>query len=184
MPGRVLTTLCIVMLLAVVVSWIRSWYGADAIEVKGTHVQLQHACGAFRLTKFDPTYRLPSHLNSNSLIAFRGEPTKHVIALGCDTTWIDYARLSSFEWNYTAAQSPSEQWQLRAAVPHWLVALIVTLPVLGLLIRAAWRRRIKAAGFCISCGYDLRGSRQAGPRRCPECGLEFDNVQDNRLAAP
>jgi hypothetical protein len=55
-------------------------------------------------------------------------------------------------------------------LPHWLLAASA-----GILPLARWalavHRRVRrarrvAAGLCLVCGYDLRGS----PDRCPECG--------------
>jgi hypothetical protein len=52
------------------------------------------------------------------------------------------------------------------AVPHWAVAL----PLAALAGWGWWTRRRRSrretAGRCLGCGYDLRGS----PGRCPECG--------------
>ena len=53
-------------------------------------------------------------------------------------------------------------------VPHWFLALLFAVPP-TLTLRAAIRsRRRHRAGFCPTCGYDLR----ATPQRCPECGTK------------
>jgi hypothetical protein len=59
-------------------------------------------------------------------------------------------------------------------VPFWFISLAcAVLP--GLWLRARrqeWRRaraaRVRQAGICPGCGYDLRAS----PNRCPECGSD------------
>jgi hypothetical protein len=52
------------------------------------------------------------------------------------------------------------------AVPHWLVALLSSLPPALWLIRHILRRKRSSPNACPTCGYDLR----ATPDRCPECG--------------
>jgi len=55
----------------------------------------------------------------------------------------------------------------RAIVPDWFVAIVLlALPAFWVLRRLLSVKR-RAAGLCVACGYDLRGT----PGRCPECGL-------------
>jgi hypothetical protein len=45
------------------------------------------------------------------------------------------------------------------------------------------RRPARHPGLCPRCGYDLRAGPRAGEpllRRCPECGWERDDVNENR----
>lgn len=60
---------------------------------------------------------------------------------------------------------------MSADVAFWL--LVSTGMVLGpvWIVRLLRRRRYRDHGLCITCGYDLRGSREMG--RCPECGMAF-----------
>lgn len=68
----------------------------------------------------------------------------------------------------TGRVTPFGERTVAYAVPHWLVALVLAIPVAWLF--NAWRRRVRAermaSGQCVACGYDLR----ATPDRCPECG--------------
>jgi hypothetical protein len=52
--------------------------------------------------------------------------------------------------------------------PLWVVAVGCAVPPVILMRSVLRRRRWRAAGACLSCGYDLR----ATPGRCPECGAE------------
>jgi hypothetical protein len=51
-------------------------------------------------------------------------------------------------------------------LPHW--AFVILAAALPLLRSFRWnqRRRRRARGLCVVCGYDLRGSGE----KCPECG--------------
>jgi hypothetical protein len=65
-----------------------------------------------------------------------------------------------------------------ATVPHWSVALTsVVLPAWW--IRSFYRRRrAQRLGHCSRCGYDLR----ATPERCPECGEPIPSAGVQRCA--
>jgi len=51
-------------------------------------------------------------------------------------------------------------------VPYWSLACITEFVALVALLRVWRRKRAEFHGHCLSCGYDLRFSRN----RCPECG--------------
>lgn len=85
-------------------------------------------------------------------------------------------RLVWFEFNSHSKVSPNvpfwEQWNLR--LPHWSIALPLSLPSIIWLARTVSRRRRlrrRRALLCERCGYDLRGSTG----RCPECGSAFES---------
>jgi hypothetical protein len=57
-------------------------------------------------------------------------------------------------------------WCSTAGGPTWALLPLGAWPLLGWTVRRArlWRR--KRRGWCLACGYDLRGAHD----RCPECG--------------
>jgi hypothetical protein len=56
-------------------------------------------------------------------------------------------------------------------VPHWSAALALGAAGLWMLLgKPAKRQRRRAKGLCVTCGYDLRESRD----RCPECGTPVE----------
>ncbi len=63
-------------------------------------------------------------------------------------------------------QGDRDRQEFLVFVPHWsLFAGSAIVPACWVLAR--WReRRVRVAGCCVVCGYDLRAS----PDRCPECG--------------
>ena len=58
-------------------------------------------------------------------------------------------------------------YTLRAVIPYWAVIVTAALPPSLFLVSVVRRRRARAAGKCVVCGYDLRASSG----RCPECGI-------------
>jgi hypothetical protein len=56
-------------------------------------------------------------------------------------------------------------WYSVYAVPFWFLVILTAIAPAARL-RPWKRRRVRTAGHCPTCGYDLR----ATPGRCPECG--------------
>ena len=64
-------------------------------------------------------------------------------------------------------------WRLR--FPHWLPTALAAVAT-ALTLRPAYRRwKLRHAGRCERCGYDLRSSTE----RCPECGEPFGAGPDS-----
>jgi hypothetical protein len=59
------------------------------------------------------------------------------------------------------------------AVPLWVVAIVMAIPLTVTFIRGRRARVRHSKGQCRNCGYDLRAS----PERCPECGCVPSVVQ-------
>jgi len=59
-------------------------------------------------------------------------------------------------------------------LPHWLLALPLSMIGLIWLRGSLVRRRRKRTGngLCVHCGYDLRASKD----RCPECGTPIPHI--------
>ncbi|MGE5608945.1 MAG: hypothetical protein ACM359_06810 [Bacillota bacterium] len=85
-----------------------------------------------------------------------------------ERTWLGFRfgkEIAFLTYDHTARVSPKRTiWT--AIVPDWfVVVLTAAMPVVWTL--RGWQRvRRRAAGCCVSCGYDLRASKE----RCPECG--------------
>ncbi len=87
---------------------------------------------------------------------------------GDDWGW-QYKNLGHASWRYLGSFK-FEQWlfsleRVFGAVPYWFLTLLAAiLPTIWFILHR--RDRIKRAGKCKSCGYDLRFSTNT----CPECG--------------
>lgn len=52
------------------------------------------------------------------------------------------------------------------AMPYWAIIGLAMLPTLPVAARYFRLRRRQRGGLCLTCGYDLRASKE----QCPECG--------------
>ena len=98
----------------------------------------------------------PSDYTTAAYIVYQWSPPPHL--------------LLGFGWEGPRTPAtPSALNRARLTFPFWLpVAVLSLLPLRRLLVFGRERRAARrlAAGFCTSCGYDLRATRG----RCPECG--------------
>jgi hypothetical protein len=178
-----LTGLSLLLCLATVVLWVRSWRSADVLE-RWEARQME--------TKGGPS----AEDTSQKVASYEGKLTAEFIrwhVAGCIIdnesqrgTWKWKLWHKAPNWNIkfladsntahqlvgltlqhvdsTSDATGGEIWFV--SVPHWfVVSLLAVLPTLFMVFRIS-KALGPLNGVCKKCGYDLR----ATPDRCPECG--------------
>jgi hypothetical protein len=196
MKGRwftLLSNLSLLLCLASAALWIHSYYATDAINFGRPKIQ---------------TNRIYDHLNSHTIRAFSGRigygfqddylyvnliQDPHGVpydpgfsgihsypsGISFDTRFMKGWHYAGFEYYSSPSAAPLKEIGERVIIfPIWpIVILTALLPLIRLRRRL---RRPAPAGFCSTCGYDLR----ATPDKCPECGtIPANNEKSHPLTA-
>ena len=159
---HILSALSLLLFVAVVVLWVRSYFVGDGFVWKPADAPPYYRAyagrGVVRLGGGQYDFDRPPHLDYSRDPAPTRQTGYHPGTLA-DRLDFDFHRGSD------SKGMPSSN----AIFPLWSVALTTAV------LPALWIRRVRRdrtlrrranAGQCPSCGYDLR----ATPERCPECG--------------
>jgi len=162
---------------AVCTAWTRSYARTEKLTWRGGHGQhsLRSAPGHVVLNVYAWYGPPPGPINGKpGLSVEHDQPTPATLELMtifllCSdrTAHTVYWEHGGFAWSQ---RSSSRDLIVTGVAPFWGVTLAAGAQPLGwfvlrLLARVRHRRK-QSAGFCPTCGYDLR----ATPDRCPECG--------------
>ena len=184
---NLLTALSLLLCVAVVALWVRSYFAADrfavmplAVRPDGFRAGVYTAytwrgvlsVGAIR-HDFDPA-TTPAQLyqmHLRSFLARRAEGgwvwRSQAPETFPETAGKPLSRWGFVGWGFNRSEDPGH-WGTGVgwSTPSWFLLLLCSL-LPGLRLMSALRRRLRGrTGRCPSCGYDLR----ATPGRCPECG--------------
>jgi hypothetical protein len=166
--GRVRAILALLLIVAVAVLWHRSYRDADIAGLfanRGSEAAAMslRGCVVFVATTL-PFDERPWVVRTMSVTADEGARVYERL--------IDTPELNE-KWGFVLARHPKDafgfpgRWCVMVAVPHWAL-LPLGLPLLaGWVVRIERLRRRRRNGWCLACGYDLRGTVGG---RCPECG--------------
>ena len=158
---NLLTVLSLLLCIAAVALWVRSYWYVDVLRWPGGIVRsVGSHNGILVLQSYKPDRDAP-------YLPWRQT------SRGRDPGY-DWRNWGGSPWNrsgfgYAEGSTAAGNRIRQAVVPHWAVALAAGfLPAaLARRLQGHRRRRRRAkAGLCPRCGYDLRGS----PDTCPECG--------------
>jgi hypothetical protein len=155
---NLLALLSLLVFVAVVALWVRSYWFVDTLTSSGATV-----------------HSISSH---NGLLVWnshRRDPFEQALPWrqvyrGRDLSYA-WDRLGGSVWNrlgfgHALGGTPAGNPITQRVAPHWFLTLLAALPAtLVTAVRSRHRRRMRT-GLCPTCGYDLR----ATPGRCPECG--------------
>ena len=175
----ILSTISLLLFVAVVVLWVRSyfvsdrlfWEGFEDVEDRSYLRRDWVRVGRGGIGMCHVVRGQPRNLGSPPASASwwsRSVPLHHAVPpeypdfkFGGD----DAPRWGGFKYGaFALPDADARKWQV--VVPFWAILLLVGAPTLLLLRRYVIIARRKGPGLCPTCGYDLR----ATPDRCPECG--------------
>ena len=150
---NLLTLLSLLLCVAVVVVWVRSYWASDTIKIKheGRLTNVHSVGGSFRVIVFASPNPFPARFKVRT-----SEPQPSELARPGLTTFESGADVADGVLYFVA-------------FPQWtVVALCAVLPA-ARLARQARRDLRHRRGFCPACGYDLTGNVSGA---CPECGSQ------------
>jgi hypothetical protein len=170
-----LIPLCLVLFLASLALWIRSYWVRDIVSFgrQGGNCHLvQSILGRTHwLTNLDGGCsggfdHRADRLSSQAI--WNGGMSSYPLTVEWHGgfVWQTYSRTHFTMISATAP--PLTSRHRLVVIPYWAPALIFGLPLIVSTTRRLLRRR-RHPGRCPVCEYDLR----ATPQRCPECGTEF-----------
>jgi hypothetical protein len=169
---NLLAVLSLLLGVAVAASWVRSYHGQDRVIYQSDHdargeqrcFLLAWNCGVFEFQHYHiaglgRTYAERVGLHTDHAEA---RPYEFETRPGRDLARLGFRLLPPV----TQAAPPALWRHYSVYVPHYAVVTAAGILPAARLLALGRRKRIGRAGFCPSCGYDLR----ATPGRCPECG--------------
>ena len=154
---NLLTTLSLLLCVAVAALWVRSYWRHDAWDwgTRTGRAGVDSFSGYLSAGRVDvPPAALARIPRGNFVYS---EPAARAAATMLKPNW------SFGVIRGTRFHQPGQLTATDVRVPHWLVALLAGIAPA---VYGYRRRRRPPPGYCRNCGYDLRAS----PGRCPECG--------------
>lgn len=173
-PFRFLSSVSLLLLIAIVVLWARSYFSVDAIlhtVQKGNttyttgYLKSGEGCLYVQWLRYPELHEMAarsvlSGWSSQSVPLTNQEQLDLEVPLRFMNAGF---RAGPYGYGYLRRAAVP---QYRIAIPYWpIVALGLIIPAGRLWKRALQNRRLHK-NLCPQCGYDLR----ATPDRCPECG--------------
>jgi hypothetical protein len=164
-----LPALSLLLCVAVVALWARSFDSADVLEIphrSNRSAGVVSARGGVKLYVISRVWVHRTDRPAERWLVRTGMPARAAADWGQGALgMLGFRRGVSFHWLFSpfGEERSTSHW---VVLPYWLLLLAAAVPVLSRMYvrrRAARRSRLS---LCPRCGYDLR----ATPGRCPECG--------------
>lgn len=170
MKRRLFSMLSILSLLLCVVTaglWLRSHWVADMFkaDIRWTNVCVGSYSGFLQMY-------VGGHRYDSPLYQVRHQ--QHDINEKAPSGIMPYRYFAHWEAMYYTERP--KYWVASVKFPHWLALLIVGVLPVCWVVRWCRHRHHVMEGYCITCGYDLRASKE----RCPECGTPVKAVTETK----
>lgn len=169
-PTRIVLSLCLLLIAAISLAWLRSPKFTDSVEIIGLRGGLLISSHPGRVCVCwpSPVNHLPGSRWSvavdSSVRDDDAIPFSNWIAYAPALTEAESARRPRFAVGSSTIANVLTHY---VEVPYWIFLPFPALPVIWLMVcTISTRIRRRRLGLCRQCGYDLRAS----PTICPECG--------------